>query len=265
MKTATTVTAQNTATALATIPASKVEIVATPEMIRPLATVLRDFTIEGNIVKLNKGATVTPGEFALMITDAQNTADSATTRNAYTLYEAGKVGEDVKKEVLKRLNTMLSKSAVYNLTSLADLVPMAIANGFKSPLTNLKDAVQALKANPNNKDSVIPVDKSGKIVLAKLKPAARALVPLLTAGTVTQAKVREIAKEVKSPAKRAAALPTLTKSAVDVDIHIRAFGVNADEVIAKRSELNAEQVKTCLNIMTKFTRAFGWNLAEAGK
>lgn len=167
-------------------PALKVEA---QETIRPLVTVEADFSFEGDRVTLKKGAQVTPSEFALFIANRETKAQGFKTQARWAYYEAGRLpnGTEVQAEIAKRLREMLSQSAFNQLTSEAKtLCPLIVSEGIKTPLSTLKDAMGALQVN----------EATGKLLpLAKQTKAGKALIPLLRAGTVTQAKVRAIRKD----------------------------------------------------------------------
>jgi hypothetical protein len=126
-------------------PALKVEA---QETIRPIQSVESDFTFDGDRVTLKKGAQVTPSEFALFIANREGKAAGFKTQARWAFYEAGRLpnGSEVQAEIGKRLKDMLSASAFNQLTSEArTLCPLIIAEGIKTPLSTLKDAIGSLQ------------------------------------------------------------------------------------------------------------------------
>lgn len=174
-------------------PAVKGEVKGDVETIRPLADIVSDFEVTdgGERVVIRKGAKLSPSEFALFIADRENTGNRYKTQARFAFYEAGQLpnGSEVQVEIVKRLEGMLSRSALYQLKSEANtIVPLMLTEGIKVPLTTVKDAMAELEVN----------EKTGRLLpLSKQSKAGRKLIPLLKEGAVTQAKVREIRNENK--------------------------------------------------------------------
>lgn len=240
-------------------PALKVEA---QETIRPLATVETDFSFDGDRVTLKKGAQVTPSEFALFIANRETKAQGFKTQARWAYYEAGRLpnGTEVQAEIAKRLREMLSQSAFNQLTSEAKtLCPLIVTEGIKTPLSTLKDAMGALQVN----------EATGKLLpLAKQSKAGKALIPLLKAGTVTQAKVRAIRKDAApAPASKGNGKPS-GKASADAG-KTMAFGnalgdLKRVSVYLEANRVEGDDRKQFVTVLCDIGRKLGLNVAEIG-
>lgn len=149
-----------------------------------LARDVLDIAEDGRVT-IRKGADVSASELALFIVDREQTGARFKTQARWTYYAAGLQpnGSDLQQQIAKRLREMLTPSAFHQLKSEANnIAPLIVAEGIKSPLSVMKDAMGELKVKPNG--MLAPMKDQSK--------AARELIPLLKAGTATQAKVREV-------------------------------------------------------------------------
>lgn len=177
------------------------------EVLPKYESALHKFEVNGDVLTLRKGVEVLAGDFEVVIEEKISGATSATTQAAYALHCAAGISNDMLADVLKRLENRLSKTAVANLKSLSGLIPMVLANGIKTPLTVLKDAVSELKL-PSDKNKLAINDK-GLLQPSKMSKVGKVLLPMLKAGTVTQAAIRK----AKADAKPASITPPKTSKA----------------------------------------------------
>lgn len=244
---------------IATAPAAAALVNEKPqvEVIRSVETLTRDaFTMhdDGRVDIRDKN--VTASELALFIADRENTGARFKTQARWTFYAAGQLqnGTEVQGEIAKRLKEMLSSSAFAQLKSEAlNLCPLAIANGIKAPLSILKDAVAELAVN----------EATGKLKpLKDQSKAAKELIPLLQAGAITQAKVREVrAKHSTAPATGKPTAPATGPTAKPDSEVTAGARVIADLQAATKAldgvRLEGPQLQAAVNLATDICRKLG--------
>jgi hypothetical protein len=229
------------------------------ETIRPLSVIETLLSIEGDRVTIPKGCDVSPAELGAFIADRDDKARTYGSQARWTWYAVGQLPDNEAKraEVRKALEGRMSKSALYQLTSEADtLCPLVINEGIKAPLSLVKDAKAALLVN-----------EKGKLEpMAKQSAAAKALIPLLKAGTVTQAGIRAIRKEhatPKAPKGPTAATPPANdaeKAAIAYGLALgQAKGVQTYVTANKLSGKDRDQM---VNIVTDICRQMGLVIAN---
>lgn len=243
-------------TTVTTTPAT---VAPVAEMIRPVNLIEKDFTIEGDRVTMKKGAQISASEFALFISDRENTGTQFRTQARWAYYEAGRLsnGTEIQTEIAKRLESMLSKSALYQLKSEATtLCPLVIAEGLKSPLSILKDAVKELATNDAGK--LKPMKDQTK--------AAKELIPLLKAGAVTQAKVREIRQKHKVASVTTPSTPTQAERVSEADKVIGGMQASLSNLskALDSTKLEGEDRDSVVNILTDIARKLGLSLVIPG-
>lgn len=228
------------------------------ETIRPMATLETLVSIDGDRVTIPKGSDLTDSEIALFIGDRADKARTFGSQARWTYYAAGMLnnGGERQKSIAEKLSTMLSKTALYQLTSEATtLCPLAIAEGIKAPLSVLKDAKAQLAIN----------DKTGKLLpMAKQSRASKELIPLLKAGTVTQAAVRDIVKKHKAPTTSAPSKPTA--KAGEAAEEAKAFGgflasLNNANKYLEGNKVEGDDRAKALVMVTDICRKLGISLA----
>ena len=240
--------------AIATV-ASSAKVETKVETIKPLASIAALLKIEGDKVTVPKGADLSPSELALYIASEEQAGNACKTRARWTYYSAGLLqnGGDIQAAIKGRLDTMLSKSAVYQLTSEATtLCPLVIAEGLKVPLSLLKDAKAELAID----------EKTGKLApMSKQTKAAKALIPLLKSGEVTQGAIREIRK---ANATSAPTKPTSPKEGPKAKDNAEAieFGLMAGKLAdvntyLEKTKLAGDDKQKFVNLATALCRALG--------
>lgn len=251
---------------ITTAPVSPVLVNEKQETIRSVEQLTRDaFTIheDGRVDIRDKN--VSASEMALFIADRENTGARYKTQARWTFYAAGQLqnGTEVQAEIAKRLKEMLSSSAFAQLKSEAlNLCPLAIANDIKAPLSILKDAVAELAINERTR-KLSP--------LAQQSKAAKELIPLLKAGVVTQAKVREVrAKHSTQSANPTRPAPPVAKKddseAGAVLAHASAIGhLGMAKKYVEEVNPQGDDRQAFINILCEMGRLLGVQVIMPGK
>lgn len=183
----------------------------------------RLFVENGERVTIADGAKPTAADFSLYIRTNADSKTAAGSRMAFAFYEAGQMpeGEKLQAEIVQLLQTEekdekgnvtrlpMTRSAVYQVTSIANTLVPLIANGtFKTPLSVLKDAVGSLTFVGEGKEKKLaPMDAQNT--------AGKAVIPLLKAGA-SQAKIRAARADISKAeggTKKVAEIPAPTVAA----------------------------------------------------
>lgn len=243
-------------------PVMQVMMTPTTEHIRKVADIEKDFVIDGDKLTFRKGAEPTASELAVFIADRENTGTRFRTQARWAYYGAGSLqnGTEVQKAIVERLKGMLTPSALAQLKSEAcTLIPVLLANDIKSPLSILKDAIGDLTVDPKT-NKLAPIGKQGK--------AGKALIPLLKAGDVTQAKVREIraahkvAPTTTTPghSTQGERLTEAEKVVAGMTLSLRNISTALDG-----AKVEGKEREAIVNILTDVARKLGLVLTVPGK
>jgi hypothetical protein len=254
-------------TQTATAPATATATDAKVEVIRPLSVIESLFTIEGDRVTIPKGLDVSPAEIGAFIADRDEKSRTYGGQARWTWYAVGLLPDaTAKREAIKAALVgtakepgKMSQSAFYQLSSEAEtLCPLIIAEGIKSPLSLVKDAKAALLVNEKT-GRLAPMKDQGK--------AAKALIPLLKAGTVTQAGIRAIRKEHATPTAPKGPKASTTPPANEADKAAIAFGLALGQAKAVQTYVTANKLSgkdrdQFVNIVTDICRQMGLVIAN---
>lgn len=230
------------------------------------------FIEKGDTVLIADGAKPTVGQFVEYIHNAESVRSAASSRSAWAFFQAGKLedGDKVQNEIVAALKSgeklagskteysraPMSQTAVNNITSVArKLCPLLAEGEIKVSLSVLKDASAGLVFN----------EVDGKKVLAPMseqKEFGRMALPLLTAGKMTQAKIREVRKGLSianGGTKKDEVAPPAAKSDADKEAESYAsfrIHLNAVQAFVKSAKMTQWEEAT-VNVVTDIARTMG--------